>query len=235
MDAYDIFFSICLGFFIGGIIMSIISLILSEISTHNVQSEYSIDHFDHFDHVDHIDHFDHADHIDHIDYVDQVDHLDDINHNTIDDSSIDMSDTTPAPFMLLLSSFLLIFGISGMSFYYMIPMSSKFILFVLTPATAYIFTKFISIIWKKIAKTRIYRISSTINLLGREAEVVLTVDDKGGVIKIRTNTPLRFEKLHAKPLKDSFKFEKGEKVYICDIKNGYYLVDKNKGNIRLRR
>ncbi|MFW9825169.1 MAG: hypothetical protein ACFFE4_19665, partial [Candidatus Thorarchaeota archaeon] len=60
---YDVFFSICLGLFIGGIIMSIISTILAEISTHDLQGT---DHIDHFDHIDHIDHAD----------VGQIDHID---------------------------------------------------------------------------------------------------------------------------------------------------------------
>ncbi|MFW9900964.1 MAG: hypothetical protein ACFFDY_06715, partial [Candidatus Thorarchaeota archaeon] len=38
---YDILFSICLGLFIGGIIMSIISIFLAEMSTHDLQN---IDH-----------------------------------------------------------------------------------------------------------------------------------------------------------------------------------------------
>ncbi|MFX1459101.1 MAG: NfeD family protein, partial [Promethearchaeota archaeon] len=266
--------------------MSIISLIIAEMSTHDLQDADHFDHADHIDHVDHIDHFDHADHIDHVDHVDHFDHADHIDHvdhvdhfdhadqidhvdhvdhfdhadqidhvdhvdhfdhadqidhvDHIDNSDhLDYSnhynDTTPAPFMLLLSSFLLVFGISGIILYYSIISEIKFIILLATPLIAYISTRLISYIWRKIARSRYYNISSTMNLIGQEGEVILRVDDRGGVIKIQSNTPMKFEKMHVKPLKESISFEKGTKIYICDIKDGFFLIDSNQKSIRNRR
>ena len=250
MDVYDLFFSICLGLFIGGIIMSIISMILAEISTHDSSASGQLDHMDHvdhFDHVDHVDHFDHVDHVDHLDHiehinlVDQIDHLDHMDH--IDkydhaDSSKDfnhLDDTTPAPFMLLFSTSLLIFGISGIAFYYIIGELFRFSLFVITPIITYTITKLISVGWKKMAKSRYYEISSTTYQIGKEGEVILNVDKRGGVIKIPSQTPLKFEKLHVKPYRESDIFERGTKVYICDVQGDYLLVDTNKNSIRRRK
>jgi hypothetical protein len=263
---YDMFFSICLGLFIGGIIMSVLSTFLAEISTHDLQSVDHIDHVDHadlghIDHIDHadlghIDHIDHADlgHIDHVDHadlghIDHVDHadlghidhidhadlghIDHVDHADHTDSSV-FSDTTPAPFMLLFSTSLLFFGISGILFYYLFNYQVRFLLIFATLAVTYLLTKLISIIWKKIAKSRFYNISSTQNLIGQKGVIVLDVDKRGGVIKIPSNNPMKFEKIHVKPLNPDSSFEKGEEVYICDIKDGFLLVDNKVKSIQYR-
>ncbi|TFG25999.1 MAG: hypothetical protein EU532_10965 [Promethearchaeota archaeon] len=263
-DFYNIFFNICLGLFIGGIIMAMASIILAEMSAES-QTTDQIDHIDHIDHVDHLDHIDHVDHLDHIDYVDHLDHIDYVDHLDYIDhvdhldhvehadhfdhvehadhfehedhniDSNDLIDTTPAPFMLLFSTFLLVFGISGIILYSLITNWLKFLIFFITPFIAYFITHYISVGWKKMARSRYYDISSTQNLIGIKGEVVLMVDHRGGVIKIPSQTPLKFERLHVKPLKYDSQFEKGEKVYICDVKYGFLLVDNNKKLIKNRR
>ncbi|MCK4379540.1 MAG: hypothetical protein KAW51_00250, partial [Candidatus Lokiarchaeota archaeon] len=142
---------------------------------------------------------------------------------------------TPAPIMLLFSSGFLIFGISGILLYQLIEGILRFLILFIAPTIAYLTTKIINFAWKIIAKSRYYRISSTRNLLGIQGEVLLRVDKRGGIIKIPSNTPMRFERLHVKPVVDSFHFERGDKVYICDVRNGYLLVDTNKKSIKKRR
>lgn len=93
-------------------------------------------------------------------------------------------------------------------------------------------TKSISMMWRKMAKSRYYSINSTKNLIGIEGEVVLEVDEKGGVIKIPSSTPMRFERVHVKALRSEKIFEKGELVYICDVNKGFFLVDKNSDLIK---
>ena len=73
------------------------------------------------------------------------------------------------------------------------------------------------------------------NLIGKEGEVILKVDDRGGVIKVPSKTPLKFERLHVKPVIEESIFERGDRVYICDAKNGYLLVDNSKRSIKKRR
>ena len=253
---YDIFFSICLGLFIGGIVMSIISTFLAEMSTHDLQSADHVDHVDHVDHLDlgHVDHVDHADHLDlgHVDHVDHADHLDlghvdhvdhadydkhinYVDHSDDTGSSGNYNDTTPAPFMLLFSTSLLMFGIFGILFFYLFANDVKFLIFFGTLIITYIITKSISYIWQKIAKSRFYKISTTENLIGEKGIIVLDVDRKGGVLKIASNTPMKFERVHVKPLNMNSSFEKGEEVYICDVKDGYLLVDNKISSIRYRR
>ncbi|MFX0047828.1 MAG: NfeD family protein, partial [Candidatus Hermodarchaeota archaeon] len=168
-------------------------------------------------------------HIDHPDHIDKYDHTDsskDFNH---------LDDTTPAPFMLLFSTSLLVFGISGIVLYYLIGEIFRFSLFIITPIFTYTVTKLISVGWKKMAKSRYYVISSTSNQIGKEGEVILKVDKRGGVIKVPSQTPLKFEKIHVKPFRESDSFEEGTKVYICDIQDDYLLVDTDKSSIRRRK
>ncbi|MFW9785501.1 MAG: hypothetical protein ACFFFB_24680, partial [Candidatus Heimdallarchaeota archaeon] len=141
-------------------------------------------------------------------------------------------DSTPAPFMLLFSTSLLFFGILGIIFYYTFTLELRFLIIFATIAVTYIITKLISISWKKMAKSRFYNISSTKNLIGVKGEVVLDVDSRGGIIKIISATPMKFEKLHVKPLKSDSYFREGEKVYICDVSDGFLLVDNKIKSIR---
>ncbi|MFW9827279.1 MAG: NfeD family protein, partial [Candidatus Thorarchaeota archaeon] len=205
-----------------------------------------IDHLDHIDHADigHIDHLDHIDHtdigqIDHLDHIDHgdlshIDHVDDVNHiDDTGDSNI-FNDTTPAPFMLLFSTSLLLFGISGILFYYVFNKNAQFLIFFTALSVTILTTKLISTTWKKIAKSRFYDISSTKNLIGLKGVIVLDVDNRGGIVKIQSNNPMKFERVHVKPLYNESSFEKGEEVYICDIKDGFLLVDNKSSSIRYR-
>ena len=137
--------------------------------------------------------------------------------------------------MLLFSSAFLIFGISGLVLYQIIEGSLKFLILFISPFTAFLTAKIINFIWKIIAKSRFYCISSTQNLIGVKGEVLLPVDKRGGVIKIPSSTPMKFERVHVKPLNNEFQFERGDKVYICDAKNGFLLVDNTKKSIRRRK
>ncbi len=142
---------------------------------------------------------------------------------------------TPAPIMLLFSTAFLVYGISGLSLYYLVGVNFRYLIFFVTPAISFLSIKLINSLWKILAKSRYYRISSTMNLIGKEGEVTLKVDDRGGVIKIPSKTPLKFERLHVKPVIEESIFERGAKVYICDAKNGYLLVDNSKRSIKKRR
>jgi hypothetical protein len=146
-----------------------------------------------------------------------------------------MSTITPAPIMLLFSSAFLIFGISGLLLFQLIDGIFRFIIIFVSPSAAYLTAKLINFAWKVVAKSRFYKISSTLNLIGIRGEVVLPVDRRGGVIKIPSTTPMRFERLHVKPVFETSEFERGDKVYICDVKNGVLFVDINKISIKRRR
>ena len=272
MDLYDIFFNICLGLFIGGIIFSIISVFLAHMEAQSggaeVDTEVDIDaevdvDIDVDANVDvdvdadvdvdvDIDvdvdldvgaEFD----VDAVDVDADMDvgvdvevdvELDVDTDVDVDiDSDIDVDTdaigitTTPAPIMLLISAFFLVFGMTGVLFS-SIPLDYRFIAFIVTPIIAFISTKYLNVAWKKIAKSKYYKISSTQNLIGKEAEVVLPVDKRGGVVRINSRTPMKYEKVHVKPINDDYYFDRGTKVYIVDVKEDFLLVDINKNKFK---
>ncbi len=278
---YDIFFSICLGLFIGGILLSIISIYLAQMESSlsgegeldvemdvdadidvDVDADIDVDVDADID-VDidvdvdaDIDVDIDADVDVDIDYdmgveiefdAVEIDADVDVDAGVEVDSDMDidmeveteidtsLSDITPAPIMLLLSTAFLVFGISGIILYYSVNETVKFVILFITPLLAYIFLKCVNYGWKKLAKSRYYSILSTLNLIGRKGEIILPVDERGGVIKVLSNTPMKYERLHVKPLIEGSEFERGDTVYICDTKNGYLLVDNNKKLIKNRR
>ncbi|MFX0139679.1 MAG: hypothetical protein ACFFDN_38925 [Candidatus Hodarchaeota archaeon] len=240
---FHIFFNICLGLFIGGIIFSCISFFLAQIESNiggeDIDLDADIDVDMDMDADLDIDMDADVD----IDIVAEVDidmdtEVDiDVDTDLDIDSDIDseLGVVTPAPVMLLLSAAFLIYGISGIILYYIILSPLKFIIFFATPLIVYLSWKGINNSWKKITKSRYYAISSTKNLIGKKGEVILGVNNRGGVIKIPSYTPMRFERIHVKPLKPDSRFEIGDKVYICDVRNGFLLVDINKNLIKKRR
>jgi len=289
-EFYNVFFSICLGLFIGGLILSIFSTFLAQMESNisgtgevdaevdvdvdaevdvdvdaevdvdvdaevdvNIDAEVDVDVDAEVDvdvdaevdvDVDAEVDVDIDAEVD-VDVDAEVDIDVDAEVDVDVDSDIDVeaetdidtdviSTITPAPIMLLFSSSFLIFGISGVLLYQLIGGTLRFIILFITPTAAYITTKLLNYVWKIIAKSRFYRISSTQNLIGIQGEVLLPIDNRGGVIKIPSSTPMRFEKLHVKPVIEESHFERGDKVYICDVKNGFLLVDNNKKSIKKR-
>jgi membrane protein implicated in regulation of membrane protease activity len=243
---YNIFFNICLGLFIGGLFFSAISFILGELNSEvSGEGELSIDTDTDFTIDTDMDLDVEADiNLDveadmDLDVDADVDVDSDIDTGTAAEADSDLDsaiiEIAHAPAMLLLSASLLVYGISGIILYFIIAIPMKFIIFFATPVIVYINSKLLNYVWKNATKSRFYSISSTENLIGKKGEVVLKVDDKGGVIKVPSNTPMKFERIHVKPLIRGSNFESGEVVYVCDIKDGFLLVDKNKNTTIKRR
>jgi len=254
MDIFDIFFSICLGLFIGGLLFSIISVFLAQMESQSLGQEIDTDvDIDADVDVDidaDVDVDIDADVDVDIDADMDVDIDADMDAGVDIDSDVDIdvdtdididvdsdmfgTTTSPAPIMLLISAFLLVFGISGISFYYIITIEAlKFIMFIGSPSIALITSKYLNVAWKHIAKSQYYKIYSTQNLIGREGEVVLPIDERGGVIRIKSTTPMKYEKLHVMPYDDTF-YERGMKVYIVAVKDNKVRVSPNKIIIKKR-
>jgi len=271
MDIYDIFFSICLGLFIGGLLFSIISVFLAQMESQSLGQEIDTDvdidadidvdidadvdvdidaDIDVDADVDidaDIDIDIDADIDVDVDMDAGVDIDSDVDIDVDTDIDIDVdadidvdsdmfgTTTSPAPIMLLASAFLLVFGISGISLYYIITIEAlKFIMFIGSPSIALITSKYLNVVWKHISKSEYYKISSTQNLIGREGEVVLPIDERGGVIKIKSTTPMKYEKLHVMPYNGTIYFERGMKVYIVAVKDNKVRVSPNKIIIKKR-
>jgi membrane-bound ClpP family serine protease len=265
---YGVFLSLCLGFFIGGFILSIISTFLAQMESNitgageidaevdvdvdaeididaDIDAEVDIDIDSDIDIDTDVDvDYDIEAEID-VDAVEveadidveagvEVDSDLDVEMEGEFDSSL-ISTITPAPIMLLFSTAFLVYGISGLSLYYLVGVNFRYLIFFVTPIISFLSVKLINSLWKILAKSRYYRISSTMNLIGKEGEVILKIDERGGIIKVPSKTPLKFERLHVKPVKEESTFERGDRVYICDVKNGYLLVDNNRKSINKKR
>jgi hypothetical protein len=264
MNIYDIFFSICLGFFIGGLLFSIISVFLAHMESQSLGQEVDTDvdvdadvdvdvdadvDVDVDADVDididaDVDIDVDADIDVDIDADVDVD-LDaevDIDADIDIDSDIDVdtdaigTTTTPAPIMLLISAFLLVFGISGISLYYIITVEwLKFLMFIGAPITGYLTSKYLNVAWKKIAKSQYYRISPTLNLIGKKGEVVFPINERGGVIRVESSTPMKYEKMHVMPYDETSYYDRGMNVYIIGVRNNKIIVDINKNLIKKMR
>jgi len=266
MDLYDIFFNICLGLFIGGLIFSIISVFLAQMESQasgqdldadvdadidvDIDAEVDVDIDADVDvDIDAEIDLDIDTDLDldmdmDVDYdigteIDSIEVDADVDVDLDLDMDIEMetfgTTTTPAPIMLLISAFLLIFGISGISFYYFITIEGlKVLMLVFTPIIALLASKGLNAVWKRIARSQYYRIVSTQNLIGKSGEVIFPINNRGGVIKIKSPTPMKYEKLHVVPYNEDSEFERGMKVYIVEIKNNKFIVDITKKNIKKR-
>ena len=257
MNPYDLFFNICLGLFIGGLIFSIISIFLAQMESQSIGTEVDteLDLVDADIDIDvevDVDYdYDPGAEIDtDLDIEADMDVGVEIDTDVDVDSEIEFdvesevefpesetfgTTTTPAPIMLLISAFLLVFGISGITSYYALPTFLNLFMFFIPPIFGFLASKYLNVVWKKIAKSRYYVISSTQNLIGKSGEVILPVDKRGGVIKIQTNTPIKQEKMHVKPLNEDSEFERGTIVYIVDIKGQTLLVDSDINKIYKKR
>ena len=230
---FHIFFNVCVGLFFGGILFSVISFFLAQMEA-NISGEGEIDIDTDIDIDVDVDTDIDIDTDVEIESDIEIDTDADVDSDIDTESDFDLSDITPAPIMLLLSASFLVYGISGIILYYIILDPIKFIIFFATPTIVYLNWKLINNTWKKIAKSRYYSISSTKNLIGTKGEVTLPIDFRGGIIRIPSSTPMRFERIHVKPLHPESEFEREEVVYICDVKNGFLLVDNDKKLIKRR-
>ncbi len=256
---YSLFISLCLGFFIGGLLLSLVSTFLAQMESNitgageidaeidvDIDAEVDIDIDAEVDvdidaevdiDIDAEIDIDIDAEID-IDVDAEVDIDVDADMDAEMEVEIDsdaISTITPAPIMLLFSTAFLVYGISGLSIYFLIRADLRFVVFFAAPVISFLSIKFINLIWKMLAKSRYYRISSTKNLIGIEGEVILRVDRRGGVLKVPSNTPMKFERLHVKPVIENSIFEKGARVFVCDVNNGFLLVDNKRESIRKRR
>jgi membrane protein implicated in regulation of membrane protease activity len=108
-------------------------------------------------------------------------------------------------------------------------------MFIGSPTLGFISSKYLNVAWKKIAKSQYYKISSTQNLVGKKGEVVLGIDNRGGVIRIESSTPMKFEKMHVMPYDINSNFERGMTVYIIGVRDNKIVVDSNKNLIKNKK
>jgi hypothetical protein len=108
-------------------------------------------------------------------------------------------------------------------------------MFVGAPVTGYLTSKYLNVAWKKIAKSQFYRISPTLNLIGKKGEVVFPINERGGVIRVESSTPMKYEKMHVMPYDENSYFDRGMSVYIIGVRDNKIIVDINKNLLKKRR
>ena len=105
-------------------------------------------------------------------------------------------------------------------------------MFIGAPVLGYIVAKYLNVVWKKIAKSQHYKISPTQNLIGKMGEVVFPINERGGVIRLISSTPMKYEKMHVMPYNSNSYFDRGENVYIIGVKDNKVVVDLNRNLIK---
>ncbi|HMF32913.1 MAG TPA: hypothetical protein VKK79_15935 [Candidatus Lokiarchaeia archaeon] len=213
-----VIYNVAWGCLIGGGIITAVSLLLAgmasghEVGGHDLSHDLSADH--------------------------DLGH--DVGHDFSHDLSADhdfgtgepamLTSTSSAPFLLLLSGWLLWFGILGVATYYAIGSKALWLMIVL--AVPVFLSYLLSFAWRLIAKSQTYKVPEGLEILGQVAVIERDTTDEGGMIRLKTNSPLGFEEFPARSLHPLAKFGVGEKVYLCDIERGIYLVDQDKQSIR---
>ncbi|OLS22992.1 MAG: hypothetical protein HeimC3_26890 [Candidatus Heimdallarchaeota archaeon LC_3] len=167
--------------------------------------------------------------IDHdIDVSTDIDH--DIDHSIDHDSEIQsFTDTSPAPFLLLLSSFLLSFGALGEILYNLA--LDPILRLLIVVSLPFLLTKGVSRLWKKVAVDSSYEIPSV--KIDNQVITLTTVDHNGGLVIADSSDINRpGEKLHllgrikmqAKTIPGNEPIPKGSIGYVVDIDKKQTLI-----------
>ncbi len=210
-------------------------------SDHDISTDHdvSVDHDVSLDHDVSIDHDISVDHDISIDHDISVDHELTLDKDVVLDKEV-VSDISTiqadgikdithssAPIFLLLSTYTVMFGILGLSTL-KIPSSSiglRIFRIVVIFVSPYLLALIITNIWKRISATTVKPIVRGVQLIGKEGEVFVPVDSKGGMIYVDLGEGLGEQKLPAKSFDYYKRYEREEKVRIIAVKNGIYLVD----------
>ena len=193
------------GFFMIGVFLTIKSLIfaLSADTDHDVDHDVGVDHdFDH-----------------------DVDHDVGVDHGIFTGSMGDriMVISRGAPLMLLIGSFFLVYGGLGIVLFSE-PGNAFGKLIIMTFVVVFVLWV-IDTLWSKLFTVETYLLPRKDVLVGLMAEVVLTVDKNGGVIRVDIGIPkiLRFS---AYPKNPNDVYPSGTKVRIVGWRKTFAIVQK---------
>lgn len=216
------------GFFFAGII-SVVFAILAGIHGHDVDHhfEYDTSHELSVDHEVSVDHHVEISHVDH-DVAHGIDFHGDfgVDHSGFHEVS------QGAPFSMLVGTFFLVYGGSGLTLF---SISKNVYLNIVGMIGIAIFSIFsLNTFFKKFFKTGTY-VWRPEYAIGRTAVVVLDVDENRGTIRIDTGTPMGTIKYPARSRDPKKKFRRGEIVYVVEWREGFALIDKNYNNMEVNK
>ncbi|MHA1997589.1 MAG: hypothetical protein ACTSU9_05675, partial [Promethearchaeota archaeon] len=163
-------------------------------------------------------------------------HLDlDVDPAVLEPSSILFSDKgQKSPLLMRVSSYLMFSGVLGIIFYFLASVN-LILLLCLAFIPPLLFNRVIGVLWRKLTVSETYIIPSEVPLVGFKVTVVTPVDIDGGIVKIKSNSPLGYQKIPVLPLYPDKKFLPGEEIFICSQSTGgkrFYLVDDNPKEIK---
>ncbi len=205
------------GLFISGILLTIIAVIGAAESGSGIDMHHDVDVSHDFD-VSHDLSVEHD-----VDVGHEVDlsHEIDLSHD-IDHSGFTAHGSTPLT--LLIGAFLLVYGGFGIAIfgYYGVTLVNVLGILGLTLFVVFL----VSFSWRKIFTTGTYAWRPEF-AIGKIATVQLTVDYKGGSIKVDTHTPLGVVVYPAKSLDPEKQYPTGELVQIVGFKEGFAIVTES--------
>lgn len=153
------------------------------------------------------------------DHDHDFDHDIDTDHGTIATESSESS----TPLMLMVSTFMLSFGFFG-EMLFRLSMSSYIRIVTIIGAT-FLVTIAISYLWRKVAKSSLGNIVSSVVLIGRLAVVVHQTTRIGGSVRVEIGAPLGTTLLPARSRTPDISHERGEEVLIVGREGTTCIVD----------
>ncbi|NHJ02439.1 MAG: hypothetical protein EAX86_09915 [Candidatus Heimdallarchaeota archaeon] len=138
------------------------------------------------------------------------------------DISHDISSTTPTPLMLLLGTFMITFGGSGMIFLDsgLNPILSIVIIIILPIGVTYVTSK----AWGKLAVEEIYETALQTIKVDDQVKTLTNVDIQGGLVLIKTSSIHGPSKMAAKTKYGVI--AKDMTAYVADIKGNILIIDE---------
>lgn len=146
----------------------------------------------------------------------------DIDHDFDKDLQTESAETG-TPIMLLASTYMLSFGAFGTSLF-LISMNA-YIRLVAIIAAPVLATTIVSFFWRKVAKSELGEIVSTVTIEGMIGIVVHHIDFRGGSVRVEIGPPLGTVLLPARTLKPSDEYHRGERVTIVERDGNTCIVE----------
>ena len=211
------------GFFISGILLTIISVVGATEggADHDLGHDTDIGHDFGVGHGMDIEHEIGMGHDFDVGHDTDIEHEISSGHggSTLHEGHFGESSSTPLT--LMLGGFLLVYGGFGIAVFnnYGITLTNIGLLL----AIAIFAVMALSFTWKKVFATGTY-IWKPQYAVGKIATVAMDVDAKGGSIKVETHTPLGIITYPAKSMEKDRKYEEGDLVLVVGFKDGYAIV-----------
>ncbi|MFX0093254.1 MAG: hypothetical protein ACFFBD_15975 [Candidatus Hodarchaeota archaeon] len=228
MDLYlweEIIREICLGFFILGVILFIMTVIFNagHLFSHDVDHDISHDVSHDISHDVSVDHDISLDHDVSLDHDLSIDHDISVDHDISEgghDFGAESADS-PTPLLLLVASFMLSAGGFGIWAYSvdLNPIIRLLAVIGLGLGTTFVVSK----LWSKLAITSVGAIEVHLVRVGQEVVTITEIDERGGLVTVQT--PIGPLKMSGKTIPNQT-IPKNRTAFIIDRIGGHLILDE---------